>query len=130
MTGKSREKWIRIDCPEQKSVCWKQDLVNLFSKPDDLVTDLFSSTSAAAKACLYFSRHSQFVGYKVHVDWFAAGIKSLVEKYATQVWNEKLGIFSSDEVLDACKTVDWAFNRLRAREWMRSWKMSSVMLPV
>lgn len=54
VTGLNGEKCSKSDRPKHKSVGRMQDLVGMFSKPDDLVLDLLSVTIAMAKRACKF----------------------------------------------------------------------------
>lgn len=80
--ARHREKEIRLDRTEQKSVFQKVDHVGKFSNPGEFVADLLSGTFATAKACLNISPHRRCVGLEAKADWFAASTEALMETNA------------------------------------------------
>lgn len=57
-----------------------ENLVRGFSKPGELIADLYPGTFTTVKACLGLPRHYCFVGYQDVSESFAASTEALVGK--------------------------------------------------
>lgn len=97
-----------------------QDLVERFSKPGELIVDLFSGTFAIAETCLKVRRPHRCVSCKDNDDHFAAITEVLFETYAIKVLEEKLQISGIPEMVCAYNTVSPALAGLLTRTCMRS----------
>lgn len=107
-----------------------EHLVDRFSKPGELVADLFSGILPPAKACLGHLQHRRFIGCKVNSKCFAERTEALAERCFGQVMNEKSDISDTDKAMDACKIVVRALSRLQVRGQMRLGKVPDELYPV
>lgn len=104
-TRKNGEKRSVMVLPGRKSVSWMENHANKFSKPSELVVDLFSATSVIVQTCLTLSLHLRCAVCKAEAEFFAASTKALVETYTSKVFNGELEISGGYEVVDACQIV-------------------------
>lgn len=73
--------------PEQESIDCMQDIFDQFSRPGELVVDLFSSAFVAAYKSLVFLQRRRFVSCKFNVHCFGASTEPLGETFARKVLN-------------------------------------------
>lgn len=122
--GQKRSLWARLG---QKSVGCMKDLVNKFFKSGELVADRPSGMAGTVRACMELLRHHGSLGCAADAECFAASTEIVIDTYEIQALNEKLDIFGMYDVMDTCKMVVWALNRLQARKRIRSWKVSAAL---
>lgn len=79
VTGKSGQKRSPLDLPVQKSVSGKENLVNEFCKPGDLLVDLSSGTFLTERECLKFLRNCCYFRFKIDAECFAVSGCTLTE---------------------------------------------------
>lgn len=80
-----------------------QEVVDKFSRPSELVVDLFFPILATEKRCSKLLQHHSFLRCKVDIEFFATRAKALAETYAKLALKKKSDIFSTDEVVHASK---------------------------
>lgn len=115
---------------EQTCTGCVQNVFDYFSKPGELVVHLFHDSLATVGEHQELPPHRRFTGCKDDAKYFAASTEELVETYAKKVLNKKSDMSGSDKVVNACKILFQALDRLQARKEMRSCKMLVGTCPV
>lgn len=103
-----------------------QDLVEKFSKHDELAADPFSCTLATTKACLELLQHRRFVGREVDAEGLTASMSMLVETYARQALNAKSDILGTDEVTNVQKILVRTLDSLKTKDLLMPCKRRVV----
>ena len=117
--------------PEQKAITWIMDLVQKFSKPGDIVVDLFSGTYSTFHACLLCDEPRRFYGCDLDESTLDLCEERILESYARQLLNVKSKLTPSSEQLkqDAQEIVRDA-ERFKINKRVTAWSTPDGLSPV
>ena len=69
--------------PEQKSRKLLKELISRFTKPGDIVADLFAGTFSTAAACMTLPKHRVFIGCELKEDAYNLSRNKMIELFAS-----------------------------------------------
>ena len=85
--------------PEQKSISMMKELIEMFTKPEDTVMDLFAGTCSVAKACLSLAQPRKFIGCEQNEKCFHRSMVTVIETYIDAMMNEESEVKGSVEAI-------------------------------
>lgn len=94
---KTRTRMLRA---EQKSIALIMEYLSRYSKPGDLVVDLFAGTCTTAVACLSLQHHRKFVGCDIDRKIVSVGRARVLNTFIINAVNGHMpsGVYISNEV--------------------------------
>ena len=90
---------------EQKPLGLLRELISRFSKPRDLVVDLFGGTFSTAVACFTIPQHRRFAGCEPDESCFKVAEENTVFRFATAIFDKSSDITLSDDFATAAALV-------------------------
>lgn len=84
-------------CPTQKRVSTLKELIERYSKPGDIVADMFAGTLSTARACMEISEHRVFVGCDLDKECVTCAMPLVYETFARQLLDLKSTIRGDTE---------------------------------
>jgi len=115
---------------EQKNIDWMMDIISKFTKPGDIVVDMFSGTFPTAKACMKLDKHRRFVGCDLDYKCIKFSMESLVRTYAEQLLNPSSDIEGNDELVADASSYLKGLSRLDSKTERDLWNAPAGFPPV
>lgn len=116
--------------PEQKTFSRMKDMVEPFSRDEDLSMHTSVGTIGTAKACMLLPRHQRFVGCDVVSFFFERAFPDVISTFPKQVFNEKTDTTRLEEVQSAGRVFASVLEQLVVNRSHYDWAVPRGIVPV